>query len=58
MRLRVDVPDIHDLELMYGMYVTNGRCMEWPHFTADVQDTSALWKTARTSRTDKAQTKN
>ena len=57
-RFMGDVWNIHDLQLMYGMYATNGRHMEHPHFTVDVQDTSALWKTVRTSRTDKAQTRN
>ena len=51
-----DVQNIHDLWLMYGTYVTNGRCTEHPCFTVDVQDTSALWKMVRTLRTDKAQT--
>ena len=33
-----DVWDIHDLQLMYGMYVTNGRCMEHSRFMSDIQD--------------------
>ena len=54
-----DVRNIHNLWLMYGSYVTNGRRTEHPHFTVDVlQDMSALWKMVRTSRTDQAQTKN
>ena len=57
-RFMVDVQNIHDLWLMYGTYAINGRCMEYSHFTVDVQDMSALWKTVRTPRTDKAQTRN
>ena len=53
-----DVRNIHDLQLMYSMYVTNGRRMEHPHFTVDVQDMSALWKKVRTPRTDQALTRN
>ena len=53
-----DIWNIHDLQLMYGSYVTNGRRTECPRFTVDVQDMSALWKMVRTSRTDQAQTKN
>ena len=33
-----DVQNIHDLQLMYGMYVTNGRHMEHSRFMVDVQD--------------------
>ena len=43
---------------MYGSYATNGRRMERPHFTVDVQDMTALQKMVRTSRTDQAQTRN
>ena len=53
-----DVWNIHNLWLMYGTYTTNGRHTECPHFTVDVQDMSALRKMVRTSRTNKAQTKN
>ena len=53
-----DIRNIHDLQLTYGMYMTNSRHMEHPHFMVDVQDTSALWKTVRTPTTDKAQTRN
>ena len=53
-----DVRNIHDLRLTYGMYTINSRRTERPHFAVDVQDTSALQKTVRTSRTDKAQTRN
>ena len=53
-----DIWNIHDLQLMYSTYATNGRHTECPHFTVDVQNTSALWKTVRTGRTDKAQTRN
>ena len=52
------VRNIHDLRLMYSMYTTNGRHMEHPCFTVDIQDMSALRKTVRTPRTDKAQTRN
>ena len=50
-----DIQNIQDLRLTYGMYATNGRCMEHPHFTVDIQDMSALWKMVRTPRTDQAQ---
>ena len=53
-----DVRNIQDLRLTYGSYATNSTCMECPHFTVDIQDTSALWKMVRTPRTDQAQTKN
>ena len=53
-----DVPNIHDLQLMYALYTTNGRHTEHPCFTVDVQDMSALRKMVRTSRTNQAQTKN
>ena len=53
-----DVWNIHDLQLTYGTYATNGRCMERSRFMVDIQDMSALWKTVRTSRTDKAHTRN
>ena len=57
-RFTGDIRNIHGLQLMYGSYVTNGRCTEHPHFMVDVQDTSALQKTVRTPRTDQAQTIN
>ena len=53
-----DVQNIQDVWLTYGLYATNHRCTEHPHFTVDVQDMSALWKTVRTPRTDQAQTRN
>ena len=53
-----DVRNIHDLQLMYGMYMTNSRRTECSRFTVDVQDALALWKMVRTSRTDKAQPRN
>ena len=53
-----DVQNLHDLRLTYSLYATNGRHTERPHFTVDVQDTSALQKMVRTTRTDQAQTKN
>ena len=43
---------------MYGSYATHSRRTERPRFMVDVQDTSTLWKTVRTPRTDQAQTKN
>ena len=51
-----DVQNIHDLRLMYGTYMSNGRCTECSRFTVDVQGMSALWKIVRTPRTNKAQT--
>ena len=53
-----DIRIIQDLWLTYSSYSTNGRCMEHPHFTVDVQDMSALRKMVRTPRTDQAQTRN
>ena len=53
-----DVQNIHDLQLTYSSYVTNGRHTECPRFMVDVQDMSVLQKTVRTSRTNQAQTKN
>ena len=53
-----DIWKIQDLRLTYSLYGTNGRRMEHPHFTVDVQDTSALWTTVRTPTTDQAQTRN
>ena len=52
-----DVQNIHNL-VDDGSYATNGRHTEHPHFTVDVQDTSALWKMVRTPRTNQAQTRN
>ena len=52
------VRNIHDLRLMYGLYVTNGRRTEHSRFTVDVQNMSALWKMVRTPRTNQAQTRN
>ena len=53
-----DIQKIHNLQLTYGTYATTGRHMECPRFTVDIQDMSALWKMVRTSRNDKAQTRN
>ena len=53
-----DVQNIHDLWLTYGSYATNGRRMEHPCFTVDVQDMSALRKMVRTPRTNQTQTRN
>ena len=52
-RLMGDVQNIHDLWLMYGMYVSNGRRTEHSRFTVDVQGTSALWKMVRTPKLTK-----
>ena len=51
-----DVWNIHDLQLMYGTYASNGRHMEHSHIMVDIQGMPALWKMARTPKTDKAQT--
>ena len=48
-----DVQDVHDLQLMYGMYASNSRHTECSCFTVDVQGTSALWKTVRTPKLTK-----
>ena len=53
-----EVRNIHDLQLTYSLYTTDGRHMEHPHFTVDVQNRSALQKMVRTPRTDQAQTRN
>ena len=53
-----DIWNIHDLQLTYSTYATNGRRTERPRFTVDVQDTSALQKMVRTPRTNQAQTRN
>ena len=53
-----DIRNIQDLQLTYGSYATNSRCMEHPHFMVDVQDMSALRKMVKTPRTDQAQTRN
>ena len=50
-----DIQNIHDLWLMYGTDATNGRHTECSRFMVHIQDTSVLWKTVRTPRTDKAQ---
>ena len=51
-----DVWNIHDLQLMYGTYASNGRHMEHSHIMVDIQVMPALWKMARTPKTDKSQT--
>ena len=43
-----DVWNVHDLQLVYGTYASNGRHMECSCFTVDIQGTPALWKTVRT----------
>ena len=55
-RFTGDVRNVHDLQLTYGMYMSNSRCMERSCFMVDVQGTSALWKMVRTPKTNKAQT--
>ena len=45
-----DIQNVHDLQLMHGTYVSNGRCTECSHFIVDVQDMPALWKTVRTPK--------
>ena len=57
-RFTGDVQNIHNLQLMYGTYMTNGRCTECPRFTVDAQDMSARPKMVRTPRTGQAQTRN
>ena len=42
-----DVWNVHDLQLTYGTYASNGRCTERSCFTVDVQGTPALWKMVR-----------
>ena len=55
-RFMGDIWNVHDLQLMYGTYTSNSRCMEHSHFTVDVQDMPAPWKMVRTLKTDKAET--
>ena len=52
-----EVQTVHNLQLMYGTYTSNGRCMEHSCFMADVQGMSALQKMVRTPKTNTAQTK-
>ena len=40
-----DVWNVHDLQLMYSIYASNGRCTECSHLVVDVQDMPAPWKT-------------
>ena len=51
-----DVWNVHDLQLMYSTYMSNGRHMECSHFMVDVQDMPAPQKMVRTPKADKAQT--
>ena len=37
-----DVWNVHNLQLTYGTYASNGRCMEHSRFTVDVQGMPAL----------------
>ena len=43
-----DIWNVHDLQLTYGTYTSNGRCTECSHFTVDIQGTPALQKMVRT----------
>ena len=43
-----DIWNIHDLWLMYSIYVSNGRHTECPCFMVDIQGTPAPQKTVRT----------
>ena len=54
----VDIWNIQDLRLTYGLYVSNARHTECSRFMVDAQDMSALQNTVRTHRTDQAQTRN
>ena len=47
-RFMGDVWNVHDLQLTYGTYTSNGRCTECSHFTVDVQGMPALQKMVRT----------
>ena len=51
-----DIQNIHDLQLTYGTYASNSRCMEHSHFMVDVQGTPAPQKMVRTPKANKAQT--
>ena len=51
-----DIQIVHDLQLTYGTYMSNGRHTECSCFTVDVQGTPAPRKMVRTPKTDKAQT--
>ena len=51
-----DVQIVHNLRLMYGTFMSYGRCTEHSHYTVDVQVTPSPWKMVRTPKTDKVQT--
>ena len=48
-----NVWNVHDLQLIYGTYMSNGRHTECSHFTVDVQGMSALQKMVRTPKMTK-----
>ena len=50
-----DVQIVHNLQLKYGTYTSNGRHMEHSPSTVDVQVTPSPWKTVRTPKNNKAQ---
>ena len=52
-RFTGNVQNVHDLQLTFGTYMSNGRCMEHSHFTVDVQGMSALWNMVRTPKLTK-----
>ena len=43
-----DVRNVHDLQLTYGTYMSNGRHMKCSRFMVDVQGMPALRKMVRT----------
>ena len=52
-RFMGDAQNVHDLQLTYGTYMSNGRHMEHSHFMVDIQDMSAPQKTVRTPKPTK-----
>ena len=48
-----DIQNVHDLQLTYGTYASNGRCTECSRFMVDVQGMSALQKMVRTPKLTK-----
>ena len=48
-----DIRNVHDLQLTYGTYASNGRHTECSHFMVDIQGMSALWKMVRTPKMTK-----
>ena len=55
-RFTGDIRIVHELRLMYGTYMSNGRHTEHSHFTVDVQGMLSPWKMVRTPKTNEAQT--